>query len=353
MLGKLSLVTLTLGFLCISGSDGSIDRVIDRMMQRMFIESARMTGNIANVPLPRGFWATNRIVTYPQNVNFQPIPVQSRQYFSRNIYPQPYSSYSPNLPYYRSYSSHPSGSMYNYYYPTPSNSIYEPKFTFNRQGQIPTMPRFPTSPMAIDQQRQTLGRMFTSPAVSTLARPQNRFTSIRGPVLQVNLKVKPPVNKSSKKRYDGKVNLTANIEKEAVGEIVASWNTEMKEVSISGTKNETKIKTFKNNGNIHSHLGTGLESEVHFNKMRRRHSDKAQSVPESTLLKKKVNSEGKNLLMNKINQAKMDDVRDTMKYNVNQQQQIAKSLQEAAAVTLAPMINLLPRQQRTMLKANF
>lgn len=135
------------------------------------------------------------------------------------------------------------------------------------------------------------------------------------------------------------MNVTAEVEKEAVGEIVATWNTEMKEVSISGAKNETKIKTFKNTGNIHSHLGSGVEGSAHILKLKRGQAEKSQTVPEMNLLKKKLQEK-------KFRPVPVDE---TVKYNVDQDQ--AKSIQ--AANTMPPMINLLPRQQRNVIKGNF
>ena len=64
-------------------------------------------------------------------------------------------------------------------------------------------------------------------------RINSKINNFRGPIFQVNFKSKPAVNQIRDNKFFRKTNLTASVEREAVGEFVANWNTEMKEISIS------------------------------------------------------------------------------------------------------------------------
>lgn len=315
-------VILLIVLACYMGTSlGSVDRVIDRMMQRMFIDSLKMSKSISNVPLPRGFWATNRVANYPS------------YYFtdSRNRWPSFYAKPLPSryVPF-NGYKG-PHGS---------SSNIYAPRYTINKSIHVPSMARLPiTPPMAYAYTPSFVPQMPPMSMVRYHAPSFNRQVT-GGPFMQFNIKVKKPTNKRSSRNYSRRVNLTANIEKESVGEVVASWNTEMKEISISGSKNETKIKSFHNSGNIHSHLGSGVEGSTLISKIARGDKRRVQQVPHSDL------SQDKKIEFNKTPEKSgesTDDVvnRDALRYSLDS----AKFNQDSSfSSTVAPVINFVPRQ---------
>jgi hypothetical protein len=85
----------------------------------------------------------------------------------------------------------------------------------------------------------------------------------RGPKnINLNLKVSPPSDSNGEVEVQATRVRTFDAEKESSGEVNASWNTEFKEVFLSGLRNETRVKTFKNSGKIHAVLGSEKEKHI-------------------------------------------------------------------------------------------